>query len=862
MSRQAVTSVENNFICGLKTEYTGLNFPENACTDTDNCVFSIIGDVTRRTGIDYELNRTLTTINRSGVAISTYKWNNVGGDGNTKVLVQQVGDTLHFYRTSSATNADPISDQKLASTITLSAFVSPGGTFLSSEECQYTDGNGYLFVFHPNCRPIYCTYISGTITGNLIDIEVRDFSGITELNVKDNYRPSTLTDIHKYNIQNQGWVAGVPWSATCGPITPLTIGTGSTVYSIVSESNTTSISGGLTVQLVFTGYSSGLFVVATMTGLVTAYSPGVSITVNVTSYTDNYGGVFNGSSMGIFGDPRTWTASLVSVAYLDAWFTALGNYPSNSDVWWLYKNASDVFSPATTITNVTVGGPAPKGHYIFSAFNQNRSSIVPGLTDISTTVRPRTGAWFQGRVWYTGADASFSEASDIAVVTGSIATTVLTVTAVTSGTIVVGASLTGTGVLAGTTIVSFGTGTGGTGTYNVSVSQTVASTAVTATLPSNFPYYTWTENIYFSQIIEDFTQFGKCYQTNDPTSQDRFDLLPSDGGVIKIQGCGSIYKLFPVQNGLLVFAANGIWFITGSQGTGFTATDYTISRISSVQSIASTSFVTVEGYPVFWNEEGIYVIGLAQGAQNPYGLNVMSLTTSSIASFYEDIPLSSKKYARGDYDPIGDVIQWTYRDTEASNVTTRYEFNRILNFNTNSKAFYPWTVEGTPHIHGVNYIVGPGGSNTPFPGFKYIASNVNGVSYDFTFAEEYDTLYVDWNSITGPAFNYESFFTTGYKIPGKALFKFQPSYIYIYSNNDVDTAYKLQGIWDYAGSGNSGKFSSVQLVNNVLPYFDRLFRRHRIRGHGIVLQFNITSVDGKPFDIMGWSVANTMNASV
>jgi hypothetical protein len=66
-------------------------------------------------------------------------------------------------------------------------------------------------------------------------------------------------------------------------------------------------------------------------------------------------------------------------------------------------------------------------------------------------------------------------ASAAAVVTGSIAGTVLTVTAVTSGTLAVGAVLSGTGVTAGTTITALGTGTGGTGTYTVSISQTKGS---------------------------------------------------------------------------------------------------------------------------------------------------------------------------------------------------------------------------------------------------------------------------------------------------------------------------------------------------------------------------------------------------
>jgi hypothetical protein len=72
-----------------------------------------------------------------------------------------------------------------------------------------------------------------------------------------------------------------------------------------------------------------------------------------------------------------------------------------------------------------------------------------------------------------------------AVVTGSIATTTLSVTAVTSGVLAVGQTISGAGVTAGTTITGFGTGTGGNGTYTVSVSQTVASTSITATAPAS-----------------------------------------------------------------------------------------------------------------------------------------------------------------------------------------------------------------------------------------------------------------------------------------------------------------------------------------------------------------------------------------
>lgn len=71
-------------------------------------------------------------------------------------------------------------------------------------------------------------------------------------------------------------------------------------------------------------------------------------------------------------------------------------------------------------------------------------------------------------------------ASGAAVVTGSITGTVLTVTAVTSGTLAVNQYITGDGIDSKTFIVSLGTGTGGVGTYNVNVSQTAASTQVSA----------------------------------------------------------------------------------------------------------------------------------------------------------------------------------------------------------------------------------------------------------------------------------------------------------------------------------------------------------------------------------------------
>lgn len=68
--------------------------------------------------------------------------------------------------------------------------------------------------------------------------------------------------------------------------------------------------------------------------------------------------------------------------------------------------------------------------------------------------------------------------------TGSISGNTLTVTGISSGAIALGMTISGTGVAPGTKIVRFGSGAGGnineTGTYTVSIPQTVASTTISA----------------------------------------------------------------------------------------------------------------------------------------------------------------------------------------------------------------------------------------------------------------------------------------------------------------------------------------------------------------------------------------------
>jgi hypothetical protein len=82
--------------------------------------------------------------------------------------------------------------------------------------------------------------------------------------------------------------------------------------------------------------------------------------------------------------------------------------------------------------------------------------------------------------WMSIADNNVSNPDNSPIFTASTSGTVLTVSAVASGTIQVGQSISGVGVSAGTIITALGTGTGGAGTYTINNSQTVTSVMMTA----------------------------------------------------------------------------------------------------------------------------------------------------------------------------------------------------------------------------------------------------------------------------------------------------------------------------------------------------------------------------------------------
>lgn len=417
----------------------------------------------------------------------------------------------------------------------------------------------------------------------------------------------------------------------------------------------------------------------------------------------------------------------------------------------------------------------------------------------------------------------------------------------------------------------------------------------------------FTNKIFFSQVLEEIGQASKCYQKNDPTAEDANDLLATDGGYIVIQGCGTVLAMREMQHSLIVFATNGIWAIAGSSGTGFLATDFAVAKISSVPCTNSSSIVDVDGSYFFWNDEGIWRIhsGSTAQTQNKYeNLNTLpsqqlftieSVTNHKIRTYLNDeIPAICHKQTVGAYNPANQVVQWLFRTTEPSTPDEISNYDKILNYNLLSKAFYIWTVDNSnvalraPFVFKgyagnatvLNVIDGSSNNvidassnqviaydltgSADLPQNKYIVSYVDGSSdTQFTIAATTNTLYLDWSRYDSAGVDFSSYFITGYMLPGDGMRFYQPNYIQLFLEQETGAGGYIQGIFDWTSATDSNRWSGLQPVyNSTLTNRVANFRRLKIRGKGKSIQLRVESETNKPFTIVGWSMKVIGNADL
>lgn len=486
-----------------------------------------------------------------------------------------------------------------------------------------------------------------------------------------------------------------------------------------------------------------------------------------------------------------------TIQAIDGWRSNVaGNrtdYPSNCDVWWYYKGALPAIPAANVpefvdifltnqIAKVAIGNtPAPKGHFVFSAWDTARSTVVDETGNAlggtvpetsSNGARPSVVAFYYGRVFYAGVRNNAQASS-----------------------------------------------------------------------------------IYFTQIVERDDQYGNCYQTNDPTSEKAFDLLPSDGGVIKIPDIVNILEMKVFGPSLFIFASNGVWAVTGSNNSSFKATDYQVKKIGDFAALSKNSIVDVSGSPIWWNADAIYNIDQSQSV---YDASINNVSIQSIQTFFDNIPLSAKQNAKAGFDQLDGLVYWLYRQEPVVNTGDEYRYDHILVLDVVTKAFYSFSFSNTPRaISGIVPVRNTDNRRI----FKFLTTGlIDTVSRGLTFSELNSDVMSDWISSGTPS-PFDSSFITGYRIRGDLLKKFQTNYLTVITDNSLLQSGFVQGVWDYTNNVDSSRFTNPQQVYRPRFFYADYQRvRVKIRGSGYSLQFKFYSDSDKPMSIVGWATFETANA--
>ena len=422
--------------------------------------------------------------------------------------------------------------------------------------------------------------------------------------------------------------------------------------------------------------------------------------------------------------------------------------------------------------------------------------------------------------------------------------------------------------------------------------------------------------IYYSQILEDDTKVGYCYQSADPTSEIISDLVATDGGVIIIPEVGVIQKLVPLRNSLVIFADNGVWELKGDTDAGFAADAFQVAKITIIGTDNPESIVAAESSLFYWSDGGIYVLSPDQttGLLSP-----QNISETTIQTLYQGLSSSSRLYAVGTYDSISKRVSWLYNgDTTYTGSSYINKYDTELVFDVVLKAFYKNTISSlasdspyvagyvtTPDlitadvartvtvggtavtVGGVDVTIGIAQPSASGTAIKYLtvvplaASTNSKIIYSLYT----NSSFKDWVGADGTGIDYTSFLVTGHELLQDSQRDKMATYITFHftrtetgfitdgSGNLVlenPSSCKYQSRWDFSDSTNSGRWSSelqaYRFNRNYIPSgsgdtfdygFDVISTKNKIRGKGKALSLYITSEAGKDCEILGWAVTYT-----
>ena len=379
-------------------------------------------------------------------------------------------------------------------------------------------------------------------------------------------------------------------------------------------------------------------------------------------------------------------------------------------------------------------------------------------------------------------------------------------------------------------------------------------------------------DVYFSQIVSGSNDaIGDCYQVADPTSEIS-DLLPTDGGVIRIPEMGQLLKMNSVGESLVLFADNGVWAIEVGESGYFTADSYAIRKITNINVVASRAIVFTEGVAFFWSTEGIYIV---QPEKVSGLLTASSISANRIETHLQTIPYANKVKVKGVYDAINKELKWIYH----TNTSATQVYSKELVFNITLNAWTKHDIDITvgPYVLDINTMNNKGTVDT---NVKYL-TNVSNTH--ITFADYTNTSFLDWETFDTIGIDAEAYIITSYEMLDDAMRRKFANYIFCYFNRTENTATadgngdfnltpasgcQFRSRWDWADNSVANKWSVSRQAYRFKRYFQPtagaydngypvVVTKNKTRGSGKVASFEFTTEAGKDCQLLGWAASFT-----
>lgn len=381
----------------------------------------------------------------------------------------------------------------------------------------------------------------------------------------------------------------------------------------------------------------------------------------------------------------------------------------------------------------------------------------------------------------------------------------------------------------------------------------------------------WADTLFFTKIAQKPISYGFCHQEGDPTNPEFNQLSSSDGGTIVIPNMGQVKRILDMRGLLLVFSDKGVWEVGGGQRGIFTATGFSVRKISDAECTSALSPIRLGTTAIYTGPRGIHRI-----APNEFtsALEEQNVSEQLIQTLWNDIPAVNQRVVQTVHDEALDRVYFLYGDSGLSGSTDNInQYARLIVLDLRVGAWYKYVfnVGATSGILTAFSITESDTSDSRKK-VKFTVQSVNNLdSTDFD-----QTDFLDYDGAESPL----PFMVTGHDDIGDFQSRRQAPVITVYAKktetgfiatgNGLDPVNEssnlMTAFWDWTDDLVSGKqgtqnetyrhvrgFQPVDVNDTFQDGYPVVVTRNKVRGRGRVLQLRFDGAATKDSHLLGFT---------